>query len=82
MKQMNIRNAGACRLCGASLPAGTKAINENETKTIRCLDCATDAASEAIGPGLEPPRDASLSTESGVAESSARREYERRKAKD
>jgi hypothetical protein len=33
-------------------------------------------------PGLEPPCDESLSTGSGVAGSSARREYERRKAKD
>jgi hypothetical protein len=46
------------------------------------LDCATDAAAEAIDPYVEPPRDASLSAESGVAGSSARREYERRKAKD
>ncbi len=82
MKQMNIRYVGACRLCGASLPAGTKAIYENETKTIRCLDCATESAAEAMGPDLEPPHDASSSTESGVAGSSARREYERRKAKD
>ena len=82
MKQMNIRYAGACRQCGASLPAGTKAIYENDTKTIRCLDCATEAPAEAIGPDLEPPHDAPLPTESGVAGSSARREYERRKAKD
>ncbi|MFP3460069.1 nuclease-related domain-containing protein [Arthrobacter globiformis] len=82
MKQMNIRYAGACRLCGASLPVGTKAIYESETKTIRCLDCATKAPGEAIDPDLEPPRDALLSTEPGVAGASARREYERRKAKD
>ena len=46
------------------------------------MDCATEAAAEALGPDLEPTRDTSLSTESGVAGSSARREYERRKAKD
>jgi hypothetical protein len=33
-------------LCGASLPAGTKAIYESQTKTIRCLDCATEAAAK------------------------------------
>jgi len=81
MKQMRLRYAGACRLCGASLPAGTEAIYESETKTVRCLGCATGAA-ESMSRGLEPPCGASLSTEPGVAGSSARREYERRKAKD
>jgi hypothetical protein len=81
MKQMGLRCAGACRLCGASLLAGTEAIYESETKTIRCLECATEAT-ETMSPNLEPPCDESLSTESGVAGSSGRREYERRKAKD
>jgi Fe-S cluster biogenesis protein NfuA len=80
MKQMRLRYAGACRLCGASLPAGTEAIYESETKTVRCLECATEATETT--PDLEPPCDESLSTGSGVAGSSARREYERRKAKD
>ncbi|MEW1822976.1 nuclease-related domain-containing protein [Arthrobacter sp. NPDC080031] len=81
MKQMRLRYAGACRLCGASLPAGTEAIYESETKTVRCLGCAAGAA-ENMYPDLEPPSNASLSTEPGVAGSSARREYERRKTKD
>jgi hypothetical protein len=42
MKKMRLRYAGACRLCGASLPAGTEAIYESETKTVRCLECATE----------------------------------------
>lgn len=69
MKQMRLRYTGVCRLCGASLPAGTEAIYESETKTVRCLGCATEATE-------------TLSPESGVAGSSARREYHRRKAKD
>ncbi len=81
MKQMRLRYAGACRLCGVSLPAGTEAIYESETKTVRCLECATEAK-DSVPPDLEPPGDGSLSFESGVAGSSARREYERRKAKD
>lgn len=81
MKQMRLRYAGTCRLCAASLPAGTQAIYESETKTVRCVECATQAT-EDMPPHLEPPCDESLSTESGVAGSSARREYERRKAKD
>jgi hypothetical protein len=81
MKQMRLRYAGVCRLCGASLPAGTEAIYESGTKTVRCLQCAIEAT-ETMCPGLEPPCDESLSTGPGVAGSSARREYERRKAKD
>lgn len=81
MKQMRLRYAGACRGCGASLPAGTEAIYESETKTVRCVECATEAT-EIMSPDLEPPGDEPSANESGVAGSSARREYERRKAKD
>jgi hypothetical protein len=81
MKQMRLRYAGACRVCRSSLPAGTEAIYESETKTVRCLECATEAT-ETMSPDLEPPCDVSPAAESGVAGSSARREYERRKAKD
>ncbi|MET3203976.1 UNVERIFIED_ORG: hypothetical protein ABIB21_000752 [Arthrobacter sp. UYEF13] len=76
MKQMRLRYAGACRLCGVSLPAGTVAIYESETKTVRCVECATEP------PELGRPDDESLSPDSGLAGSSARREYGRRKAKD
>ncbi|PVZ52690.1 NERD domain protein [Arthrobacter sp. H-02-3] len=78
---MRLRYAGACRLCLASLPAATEAIYERETKTVLCLDCATEAT-ETMSQDLETPDDDSLAAESGVAGSSARREYERRKAKD
>ncbi|MGB9036305.1 MAG: nuclease-related domain-containing protein [Paeniglutamicibacter sp.] len=81
MKQMRLRYAGVCRVCGTSLPVGTEAIYESETKTVRCVECATKAT-ETMSPDVEAPCEDSLSTESGVAGSSARREYERRKAKD
>ena len=81
MKQMRLRYAGACRLCGAALPTGTVAIYESETKTVCCVECAIEAP-ESGPPELEPPDDESYSPDSGVAGSSARREYERRKAKD
>lgn len=68
-------------MCGASLPAGTEAIYETESKTVRCLECPTEAA-ESTSHDLEPPCEALPANESGVAGSSARREYERRKAKD
>lgn len=80
MKKMRLRYAGACRLCGASRPVGTEAIYESETKTVQCLECATGTPETT--PHVERAVDNSLSTESGIAGSSARREYERRKAKD
>ncbi|YCH09552.1 nuclease-related domain-containing protein [Arthrobacter sp. alpha11c] len=81
MKQMRLRYGGACRLCGVSLPAGTEAIYESETKTVRCLECATEAT-ETTSPYTGPPGLESPATEPGVAGASARREYVRRKAKD
>ena len=78
MKQMRLRRAGVCRVCGAPLPPGTEAIYETETKTVRCLECVPEATS----PDLEPPGEDSSPTGSGLAGSSARREYDRRKAKD
>jgi len=62
-KRMRLRYAGACRLCDKPLPAGTDAIYERETKTTRCVTCAT------------PP----VEHDTGVAGASARREHERRK---
>lgn len=81
MNQMRLRYAGVCRVCGAALPAGTEAIYESGTRTVRCLECAGEAR-ETMSPDLESPGDESPAAESGVAGSSARREYERRKAKD
>lgn len=76
---MKLRYAGTCRLCGTELSARADAIYERATKTVRCLECreaTMDPAAEA--PALED----APSKESGAAGSSARREYERRKAKD
>lgn len=81
MKQVRLRYAGVCLECGRSLPVGTEAIHDREAKTVRCLGCAAEAM-EAVAPAPGTPRGDSSSTGSGVAGSSARREYERRKAKD
>ncbi|MGX5714911.1 nuclease-related domain-containing protein [Arthrobacter sp. MAHUQ-56] len=78
---MRLRYAGACRSCGVSLPAGTEAIYEGETKTVRCLACSTEAA-ETLSPGRGAAHGESSLNDSGMAGSSARREYERRRAKD
>lgn len=80
-KRMKLRYAGACRLCERKLPAKADAIYERSTKTVRCVECPTAPpvdvlAIEAETPGEPEPDDGS------AAGASARREYERRKAKD
>lgn len=73
-KRMKLRYGGTCRVCGTALPAQQEAIFERAAKTVRCVDCEAAHASE---PALE-----SATPVAGVAGASARREYERRKAKD
>lgn len=80
-KRMKLRYAGRCRLCGAELPQRSEAIYERASKTVRCVECAEGPleppSDEAESPAAEPtPRAAE------GAGSSARRMYERRKAKD
>ncbi len=86
-KRMKLRYAGVCRLCGTDLAARAEAIYERSTKTVRCVECPTDSSvviettsDAAIAVGGPAP--ATTVDVSGVAGSSARREYERRKAKD
>lgn len=80
---MRLRYAGTCRLCGAELAARTEAIYETGTKTVRCVECRV-AAAEVDGLAANAPADDALPPlgTAGTAGSSARREYERRKAKD
>lgn len=80
-KRMKLRYAGVCRLCGTELPARADAIYERATKTVRCVECPTDAMTEPV---LESEESVALvePVDGGVAGSSARREYERRKTKD
>ncbi|GAA3530903.1 hypothetical protein AFL01nite_18030 [Aeromicrobium flavum] len=76
-KLMRLRYAGTCRLCAEELPAKTEAIWERATKTVRCVACgpsATEPPDSAVVAEPEP-------VDSGTAGASARREYERRKAK-
>lgn len=62
-KEMNLRYAGKCALCGEGIPRGVRAIYSPPARSVRHIDCNA---------GLER----------GVAGGSARREYERRKARD
>ena len=80
-KRMRLRYAGSCRLCGTDLAQRTEAIYERSTKTVRCLECSP---CDAFGGDRPPTGEASThSTEvsAGIAGASARREFERRKAR-
>lgn len=50
-KRMRLRYAGACRVCGAELPAKVEAIYERTTKTVRCVshDVGLAVAAWAVG---------------------------------
>jgi hypothetical protein len=68
-KQMRLRHAGSCRVCGTLLETRAEAVYERPTKTVRCLTCPP-AGTPVAGP-VDP----------GTAGASARREFERRQAK-
>jgi len=77
---MRLRYAGTCRICGVELPARAEAIYERATKTVRCLghDPNVEVPAPVVeGPGTDVPEN----VESGTAGASARREFERRKAR-
>lgn len=88
---MKLRYAGTCRLCQAQLEARTEAIYERATKTVRCLACSTPSdtdlatSSEANAATTDhestPPPTARSTPQAGTAGASARREFERRRAK-
>lgn len=80
-KRMKLRYAGVCRLCGTVLPARGEAIFDRVAKTVRCVACRIETA-EAVGVATGAMAVEARPEDSGVAGSSARREYERRKAKD
>ncbi|MFC0222432.1 nuclease-related domain-containing protein [Nocardioides zeicaulis] len=71
-KRMRLRYAGTCRVCDAALPAKTEAVYERETKTVRCLTHDHHVPEPVAEPVVE--------FNIGEAGSSARREFERRKA--
>ena len=82
-KRMRLRYAGTCRVCGKALPERAEAIYERTSKSTRCVECPASpitAPVDSVGAGpVELPSDEPAP---GVAGGSARREYERRKAKD
>lgn len=69
---MRLRYAGACRVCEVELPAKTEAIYERSTQTVRCVSHYTHA---------DDPIKAVKPIDAGVPGASARREFERRRAR-
>ena len=69
---MRLRYAGTCRLCGCELPAKTEAIYEPSGKTVRCVTHEQSPDESPLDVGR---------VEAGTPGASARREFERRKAK-
>jgi hypothetical protein len=81
---MKLRYAGTCRLCGTGLPARAEAVYDRATRTVRCIRCAVVTQPVATGQSQPQPADPLPRevADLGIAGSSARREHERRKAKD
>lgn len=87
-KQMRLRYAGVCRLCGVDLPARSEAIYERATKTVRCVSHGVSPSVVLDTPHVVEPADlevldpaAAEVLDVGTAGASARREFERRKAR-
>jgi len=78
---MKLRYAGRCRLCGSELSARANAIYERAAKTVRCVECPEPQEEPGVVVA-ESAVEQGESSEPGVAGLSARREYERRTAKD
>ena len=64
LRRLRLRYAGGCVLCGRPLEKGSEALYHQPTKTVRCVECS-------------PGDNAAIRT--GLAGSSAHREYERRR---
>lgn len=75
-----LRYAGTCRICGVDLPEKVKAVYDRSTKTVRCIthDVNTDVSPPDVGPVVSA---GPQGVESGTAGASARRQFERRRAR-
>ena len=76
-KRMRLRYAGVCRACGLGLPAGTTAVYDRASRTVRCTECPAEvAAAPASAPEVADAED--VRYVHGSAGASARREFEHR----
>lgn len=83
-KRMRLRYAGTCSRCGAALAARVEAVYDPGARTVRCVECAaTSGSTRTTEPTSTPVADPTEPPDTpGTAGASARREHERRKAKD
>jgi hypothetical protein len=90
-KLMKIRRADVCAVCGAALAEGTEAYWDAAAKVVRCVPCGSDqpsASSDAVLPTLPrlapaPPSAAPpLQLEQDIPGGSAKKEYEKRSARE
>jgi hypothetical protein len=79
-QEMRLRYAGTCAVCGVELGAGTWAVYEQSSKTVRCIRCPGQAAPDT-GEDVGVPDGEVAPGAQGSAGASARREFERRKAR-
>lgn len=70
-KQMLLRYAAVCRVCGVELPARVEAIYERPSKTVRCVGCSP------VEPSPTDPEPMDI----GTPGASARREFDRRQGR-
>jgi hypothetical protein len=96
-KEMSLRYEGRCRVCGATLAAGTRAVYFRDLKSVECVPCfraqlieesavTSTRCQTQVSPGdTESPNVHPCSDahliDAGSAGASAQREYERRKRK-
>jgi hypothetical protein len=55
-KEMSLRYAGRCRICGAELSAGTRAVYYLESKSVTCLPCSRTQTTTGSGPEPGSPQ--------------------------
>lgn len=77
-ERIRLRYAGVCRVCGIDLPARSDALYERSTKRVSCVECPDGSGAQLAASLLIEGQEGT----SVGAGSSARREYERRRAKD
>jgi len=59
LKQMALRHAGTCRVCGVELAARTTAIYDFTAKNVLCLGCAgVECAAHELAASRSSERDA------------------------
>ena len=78
-KRMKLRYAGVCRECGLRLPAGTTAIYDRASRTVRCTECPAEVSTGAASVA-EASDAVDIGHVHGSAGASARRESQHRRA--